>query len=127
MPDLRGRWIGEQRSSYVKGGKNVTSRVVLEITQTFDAISANTYYKRWQTSHCDANVMRLDGKPYLVLLFESEPNSLHSGYDGAQNGVTRLYYVPNDKKLIGHYFNSNGNHGEVVLTRHSFNLRQAFE
>lgn len=127
-PDLRGRWIGEQRSSYRDThGKNVTSRVVLEVHQTFSNITARTYYKRWRVAHCDGSFIELDGAAHLVLLFESEPNSHHDGNEPDSKGVVHLYFVPGERKLIGDYFNNNGNYGEVVFKHKSHVLRHAFE
>ncbi|HVI69792.1 MAG TPA: hypothetical protein VM581_05065 [Magnetospirillaceae bacterium] len=127
-PDVRGRWIGTQQSSHRnKDGKNMTSRVVLEIQQTFTDITARTYYKRWRVAHCDGSFIELDGEQHLVLLFESEPNSHHLGDDTDTKGVTRLYYVPGEHKLVGSYFSDNGNYGEVILTHRSHKLLHRFD
>ncbi len=126
-PDVRGRWIGAQQSSYRgKDGKNVTSHVVLEIQQTFTNITARTYYKRWNVAHCDGSFIELEGKQHLVLLFETEPNSNHDGDDTGTKGVTRLYYLPGEHKLIGTYFNDNGNYGEVTFKHGSNRLLHRF-
>ncbi len=127
-PDIRGRWIGTQQSSYRdKDGKNVTSHVVLEIEQTFTHISTSSYYKRWDTTHCDSSFIELKSKQHLVLLFEAEPNSNHDGDGTGTKGVTRLQYIPGEHKLIGTYFNDNGNYGEVTLSRGSHNLLHRFK
>jgi hypothetical protein len=127
VPDLRGRWEGEQFSSY-KGsnGKPVRSYAVLEVQQTFSGVSAKTYYYRWTTGHAASTFMEIEGHNYLMIIFESEPGVHHRGDSTANKGVGRLEYLPGDKLLIGTYFNTSGNHGELKLHRTGRKLLHRF-
>lgn len=127
VPDLRGRWVGEQLSSYKKeNGKPLTSRVVLEIEQTFSGIQTHAYYHRWNGSHSASCFLHIDGQQYLVIVFESEPGVHHNGDEKAHKGLTRLSFNATDGVLAGSYFNSNGNVGELRLKRTSKRLLRRF-
>jgi hypothetical protein len=116
VPDLRGRWEGEQLSSYKDSrGKPLASHVVLEVRQTFSAVSTCTYYHRWNDAHSASCFLDIEGQLYLVIIFESEPGIRHDGSDKAHKGVARLSYIPEQKVIRGTYFNSNGNFGEITL------------
>jgi SMODS-associating 2TM, beta-strand rich effector domain len=126
-PDLRGRWTGEQLSSYKDAnGKPVTSYAVLEIQQTFTGITTKTYYHRWNGSHSASCFLHIDGELYLVIIFESEPGVRHDGSDKAHKGVARLCYRHDENLITGTYFNSNGNFGELKLKRKSRRLLHRF-
>lgn len=126
-PDVRGRWEGEQLSSFrSSNGKPVQSRVVLEVQQTFSSISTTTYYYRWNDAHSASSFLEMDGQPYLVIIFESEPGVHHKGAGVANKGVARLRYLPNEKLILGTYFNTSGNHGELKLHRTSRTLLHRF-
>jgi hypothetical protein len=126
VPDLRGRWVGEQISSYKdKNGKPVISRVVLEVVQTFSRVSAKTYYYRWDMTHTSSTFLEIEGELYLVLIFESEPGVNHTG-GAANKGVGRLRYLPEEQLIVGTYFNTSGNHGELQLRRRSRRLLGRF-
>lgn len=127
MPDVRGRWLGEQISSYRDGNnKPRISRTVMEVKQTFSSIKATTYYKNWQTAHCVSSFIPVDGECVLFIMFESEPRPGYDGVVAPHKGVTRLLRQP-DATLKGTYFNANGNHGELLFKRTSFVLHQTFD
>jgi hypothetical protein len=127
VPDLRGRWTGDQLSSFKKeNGKPITSYTVLEVTQTFSGVQTKTYYHRWTDSHSPSCFLNIEGQLYLVILFESEPGVRHDGTDTAHKGVARLQYLPDEKVIVGNYFNSNGNYGEIRLKRRSRKLLHRF-
>lgn len=70
-------------------------------------------YERSQSESVVANFAKLNGENYLFYIYDNEPNSLKSGTMQAHKGTVKLKYLPNEKKLIGTYFNSIGNTGEV--------------
>jgi SMODS-associating 2TM, beta-strand rich effector domain len=128
MPDIRGRWEGPQLSYFKKAnGKPTRSFVVLEIVQTFSSITTKSYYHRWNDAHSASCFLDIDGQLYLVILFESAANMRHDGGGTTANqGVNRLQYLPDDKMLVGSYFNNTGNIGEVRLHRTGRKLLHRF-
>jgi len=126
-PDVRGRWLGEQTSSYKDpNGKNRKSRVIMEIQQTFSSIKVNTYYKNWQTEHCLSSFIDAAGDCTLFIMFETSPRIEYQGEATAHKGVVRLTQLP-DGRLAGTYFNAMGRHGELAFKRTGFVLRKTFE
>lgn len=126
-PDVRGRWLGEQTSSYKDdNGKNRKSRVIMEIEQTFSGISVQTYYKYWKTEHSIASFVMVEGCCTLFVMFESAPSVEYDGEAMAHKGVMRLEQLPN-KKLEGTYFNGAGRHGELTFKRTRYTLHKTFE
>ncbi|HSX30905.1 MAG TPA: hypothetical protein VLE99_03240 [Candidatus Saccharimonadales bacterium] len=127
-PDLRGRWVGEQLSSFKRAnGKPTESHVVMEVEQTFSSVTTHTYYHRWSNTHTASEFMDIEGQQYLVVIFESEPGVRHNGTDGANKGVVRLCYRSDEKVIAGTYYNTSGNFGEMKLKRTSRKLFQQFD
>ena len=127
VPDLRGRWEGEQLSSYKSSnGKPVQSRMILEVVQTFSSVSTTTYYYRWNDAHSASCFLEIEGDLFLAIIFESEPNARHDGAGTANKGVARLKYLEGEKLIVGTYFNTSGNHGEIKLHRSGRRLLQRF-
>lgn len=113
LPDLRGRWKGVQISSYKEGENNIEVPAYLEIKQTFSKIIVRAYYKKSQSESVVANFTELNDEVYLFYTYDNEPNSLKSGTMEIHKGTVKLKYIPKEKKLIGLYFNSIGNCGEM--------------
>lgn len=127
MPDVRGRWLGEQLSSYKdENGKSRKSRVIMEIQQTFSTIKVETFYKYWQTEHCVASFINVDGECVLFVMFETTPKVEYDGEAAAHKGVMRLLQEPN-KTLSGTYFNAAGRSGELTFKRTRYTLYRTFE
>jgi hypothetical protein len=126
-PAVRGRWIGEQISSFKdKNGKHGKSRVVMEIEQTFSSVNVQTYYYKWHTSHTVSQFITMQGTPTLVVMFESDPRAMQDEDIPGHKGVMKLSQRA-DGKLVGTYFNANGRHGELVFKRTRFTLHHTFE
>jgi len=127
IPDVRGRWLGEQTSSFKDtNGKLRKSRVIMEIEQTFSTIKVNTYYKNWQTTHSLSSFITIENECILFIMFETTPRIEYDGEASAHKGVIRLTQLP-DKKLIGTYFNAEGRSGELSFKRTRYTLHQTFE
>lgn len=127
VPDVRGRWEGQQISSFKDShGKPIASYTVLEVEQTFTGVTTQTYYHRWSDSHTASCFLRIEGQLYLVVLFESEPGVRHDGSATAHKGVARLCYRKDEGIITGTYFNTNGNFGELKLQRKSRRLLHRF-
>jgi len=126
FPDLCGRWKGKQRSSHKENGNNVEIPSCLEILQTFSKIIVCACYERSQSQSVVANFAELNGNNYLFYTYDNEPNSLKSGTMQARKGTVKLKYLPKEKKLIGNYFNSIGNSGEVEFEFEQYNLLGRF-
>ncbi len=128
IPDVRGRWLGEQVSSFTnEQGKHVTSRVIMEITQTFTSLTVCTYYKRWSSKISVAEFVELDSQPTLFMMFDAEPKvSYESPELNAHKGVIKLV-KEYDGQLIGTYFNARGNHGELTFRRTQLALAHTFD
>ena len=126
-PDVRGRWLGEQISSFKDAqGKLRKSRVIMEVEQTFSTIKVDTYYKHWQTTHSLGSFIAVEGEYTLFILFETTPRTGYEGEASAHKGVMRLTQLP-DKKLAGTYFNAEGRSGELSFKRTRFTLHRTFE
>lgn len=126
VPDLRGRWKGKQRSSYKENGNNVEVPSCLEISQTFSKIFVHACYERSQSESVVANFTELNEETYLFYTYDSEPNSLKSGTMQAHKGTVKLKYIPKENKLIGVYFNSIGNSGEIDFEFEQYDLISRF-
>lgn len=126
FPDLRGRWKGKQRSSYKENGNNVEVPSCLEISQTFSKIFVCACYERSQSESVVANFAELNNESYLFYTYDNEPNSLKSGTMQAHKGTVKLKYLPSENKLIGTYFNSIGNSGEVDFEFEQYDLIKRF-
>lgn len=126
-PDVRGRWLGEQTSSFKDAnGKPRKARVIMEIEQTFSAIRVNTYYKNWQTTHSLSSFMPVENECLLFVMFETAPRIEYDGEASAHKGVIRLVQLP-DKKLVGTYFNAEGRSGELSFKRTGYTLHKTFD
>ena len=122
-PDLRGRWVGEQVSSYKSDGeKNTRVETVLEIKQTFSKLIVRAFYKTSDSRSVLADVLETDGEAYLFYTYDNEPNSVRTEAMKAHRGTVKLLFVPGEKRLIGKYFNNIGNVGDMELKLESKNL-----
>ncbi|MFH1706136.1 MAG: hypothetical protein ABH867_04500 [Patescibacteria group bacterium] len=127
FPDLRGRWTGTQRSSYKEADKNVEIPAILEIKQTFSKIIVRAYYTKSQSECAVASLAELNGETYLFYTYDNEPNSLKRGTMQAHKGTVKLQYLPKENKLLGFYFNSIGNTGEMKFDYQQSDLLYRFE
>lgn len=115
-PDLRGRWKGQQKSSYKENGNNVESDVVIEIKQSFSKIFIRSFYQKSLSESVVADFYELNDENYLFYTYDNDPSSSKSGTMERHRGTTKLQYFPKGKRLAGSYFNSIGNFGEIELT-----------
>ena len=127
VPDLRGRWKGTIQSSHKSDGVNLRLDSFLEIKQTFSKIFVYAYYERSQSGSVVANFAKLNDEIYLFYTYDNEPNSLKSGSMQAHKGTVKLQHLPQEKKLIGSYFNSIGNNGEIDLEFKQRRLMRRFK
>jgi hypothetical protein len=126
VPDIRGRWLGKQTSSYVENDKHVTSRVIMEVTQTFSGLKVDTYYQRWSSKISAAQFVEIESQPTLLIMFDAERKVSYEEADGnTLRGSCKLVLTPNST-LQGTYFNAAGRHGEVTYRRTSYRLAHAF-
>ncbi|HUB93304.1 MAG TPA: hypothetical protein VMB52_02270 [Verrucomicrobiae bacterium] len=127
VPDVRGRWLGAQISSYTDEGKHVTSRVIMEISQTFSTIHVDTYYHRWSSKISMAQFVEIESQPTLLIMFDAERKVRYEeATDNSLRGVCKLIVTP-DGGLQGTYFNASGRHGEITYTRTSRKLTHTFD
>lgn len=112
-PDLGGRWKGNQRSSHKENAENVEIPAYLEIDQSFSKICVRAYYEKSQSESCVASFAELNSDVYLFYTYDNEPNSLQAGTMQSHKGTVKLRYLPKENKLLGFYFNSIGNRGEM--------------
>jgi len=122
FPDLHGRWKGIQRSSHKENNENVEILAYLEISQTFSEIFVRACYQRSQSESAVANFAKVNDASYLFYTYDNEPNSLKAGTMEAHKGTVKFKYLPKEKKLIGSYFNSIGNIGEVDFEFEQYGL-----
>ena len=84
------------------------------------------FYERSQSESAVANFAELNNENYLFYTYDNEPNSLKSGTMQAHKGTVKLKYLPQENKLIGNYFNSIGNNGEVDFEFEQYDLMGRF-
>lgn len=113
VSDLRGRWTGKQISSYKENGMNKEIPCYLEITQSFSKIFVRAYYQKSQSESLVAGFTKLNDQVYLYYTYDNDPNSLKSGTMQSHKGTVKLMYSQKENKLMGFYFNSIGNQGEM--------------
>ena len=113
FPNLRGRWKGNQISSYKTEDDSVIIQAHLEIRQSFSEISVCVYYQKSQSTSVTANFVETSNGNYLFYTYDSEPNSLKEGTMQIHKGTVKLKCMPDEKKMLGVYFNSIGNTGDM--------------
>jgi hypothetical protein len=126
VPDLRGRWTGSQQSSYKQDGENVISAAVLEIRQSFSRVSVCAYYEKSQSDSVVATFVLTPSGPFLYYTFDNEPNSLKNGTMENHKGTAKIQMVPDKKHIVGAYFNSLGNQGEMSFEFADKQLKNRF-
>lgn len=127
LPDLRGRWGGQQTSSRKERSTNVEIPAYLEIRQTFSKIIVKSYYPKSQSESVVAVFAKLNDELYLFYTYDNEPNSLKSGTMQAHKGTAKLKYLPKENKLRGIYFNSMRNTGDVKFSFEQQDLLYRFK
>lgn len=70
--------------------------------------------------------MKVADECTLFVLFETEPKLSYDGDAVAHKGVMRLARQSNNR-LVGTYFNAQGNHGELSFRRTHYTLYHTFE
>ena len=123
--DLRGRWKGSQQSSYKVDGRNVVVKAYLEIRQSFSQVSVCAYYEKSQSASVVANFVETTNGDYLYYTYDNEPNSLKGGTMQIHRGTVKLKCAPKHK-LLGVYFNTIGNQGEMDFDFESSKLLHRF-
>lgn len=125
-PDIRGRWLGEQTSSIKDAdGKHLKSRVIMEVSQTFSTLHIEMFYHRWHSFISAAQILSIQNTPTLVAMFEAHPKVDYDGGGVVHRGVVKLTQCA-DSTLVGTYFNSSGNEGELIFRRTGYNLYRSF-
>ena len=115
FPDLNGRWKGKQISSHKENGDNVILPAYLEVTQTFSNICIRIYYQKSESESWITCFSEINGSEYLFYIYDCDPNSLKAGTMQNHKGTVKLKYLGKENKLIGTYFNSIGNQGDMVF------------
>ncbi len=113
FPDVRGRWKGEQSSTFEENGNKVKVQAVIEVEQTFSKVSVRAYYEKSKSESTVANFSEFNGKNYLFYTYDNDPSSLERGTMQIHRGSTKLEYLSKEKRLMGSYFNGLGNKGDM--------------
>lgn len=113
VPDVRGRWIGKQRSTRIEDGENVVNDVAIEIKQSFSKIIVQAFYEHSSSESIVADFYELNSEYYLYYTYDNDPNSLKYGTMQIHRGTAKLQFNNYEKSLSGSYFNSIGNNGEI--------------
>lgn len=126
VPDLRGRWNGSVRSFYKKNGVNVQVPLKLEIKQNFSSIVVRAFFEKSDSESISANFTSLNDEVYLYYTYDNDPNSFKEGTMQKHKGTTKLKYIKNGKQLVGSYFNSIKNAGDLTVIYESNKLLNHF-
>lgn len=123
VSDLRGRWSGRQISSHKENGMNKEILCYLEITQSFSKICIRAYYEKSYSESRVAGLTETNDQVYLYYTYDNDPNSMKTGTMQSHKGTVKLFHSVKENKLIGFYFNSIGNQGEM---QYDFETRERF-
>lgn len=113
VADLRGRWEGTQRSSHEENGAKIENKVAIEIKQSFSKIIIQAFYERSSSESVIADFYTINDEEYLYYTYDNDPNSLKNGTMQRHRGTAKLHFNVDEKRLMGSYFNSIGNLGEI--------------
>lgn len=119
-PDLRGRWMGELRSSHDEMAAPVTA--ALEIRQTASSVLINLYTEQSQSSSIVAN-FGLDADRQYALRYAYENRPRRSSPESMQThqGYALLRYHPEVRELRGNYFTSTRDRNTYGTMHFEFN------
>lgn len=113
FPNLNGRWKGKQRSSHKENGINVETDAKLEIKQTFSKVNIKAFYARSNSDSVAGSFFEINDEVYLFYTYDNDPSSLKSGTMEKHRGTVKMKKLSRENKLVGCYWNSVGNYGEM--------------
>ena len=120
VPDLRGVWLGELRSSYDNFDK--AREVKVEIFQTWTAmfVTLENVETGTRSRSLGGYIVDVgDGSFELVYTFQNEPAKSETGPLQIHQGTTLLRLSKDRTRLDGHYYTGRErmNHGTLALVR----------
>ncbi len=118
VPYLGGRWKGYLQTSYNQRNKKVPA--VLEIYQTYGTVKTYLYTETSFSSSLMADFVKApSGRTELHYEYHNEPNEKAADTIHGHDGVAKLAYESNGKKLVGSYYTTNqhdrGNIGSLTF------------
>jgi len=113
FPNLNGRWLGTQQSSYKENGENVVVKGRLEIAQTFSKICVRCYYFKSESESIAVSFFEFNDQVYLFYTYDNDPSSLKTGTMQKHKGSAKIKLLPTENRINGCYWNSIGNYGEL--------------
>ncbi|TDD94124.1 Cap15 family cyclic dinucleotide receptor domain-containing protein [Flavobacterium cellulosilyticum] len=123
IPNLNGRYEGTLESTYQTNGANTIKDCAIEITQTASKIKILSYYGDPETENQTSSgksvseeiYKEVDGFFIIYHIYLGEPNKLETHLN-VHSGSSSMKYHPDEKKLIGNYYNDRTNKGKLEVT-----------
>jgi hypothetical protein len=121
IPNLNGRYVGVLQSSFIDpSGNLVVKDCVIEIKQTATSVHVYSYYgdqgTNIQTSRAysvsEQIVKENNGFFQIYYIFTNEPEVLLTQLNN-HSGTAKLKYFPDNKTLVGDYYNLRQNIGTI--------------
>lgn len=130
VPYLGGRWKGYLETSHNKRTKKIPA--VLEIEQTFGTIKTCLYTETSFSSSLMADFVKApSGRTELHYEYHNEPNEKATDTMHGHDGVARLAYEADGKKLAGSYYTTSqherGNIGSLYFKFESHKTCACFD
>jgi hypothetical protein len=122
IPNLNGRYEGTIESTFQTNGANTKKDCAIEITQTASKIKMFSYYGDPGTNNQTSSGKSLseeifkeaDGFFSIYHIYLGEPNKLMTQLN-VHSGSSSMKYHPDEKKLIGSYYNDRPNKGTLEV------------
>lgn len=126
IPNFNGSYLGTLESTF--RSKEIPCR--LEIKQSASNINITMFFKNNQQESISQSYLGMitkndDGFYYLHYMYLNEPDISNDNLN-IHKGTCRLKYLPEQKQLIGEYYNDRGYKGSINLKYKSSHLKGSF-
>ena len=134
VPNLKGRYEGTLESSYLDPRTNAYTRkkCVIEIVQNASKITIYSYYAdedgtetSMSESISEEIIKKNNGFYDLYYIFTNKPDTLNEGLSN-HSGTCKLTFYPEDKELIGEYYNDEKRKGNISVKFKSKKIKSKF-
>lgn len=120
VPNLSGSYRGTIR--YHRDGVDMVKEAVVQIIQTASHVTVHSFFRFANGEHAEethsvstaSDLSRRDGFDHLDFLYRNGGDK-YRGTTAAHEGWVSLKYLPQEKKLVGHYFTDRQTKGEMEV------------